>query len=198
VKKEEITMTLDDVLKNAEVKKENGKSKSKVIVLNVDDSIQQSVALYRTLDEQAKSLKTQQKVVKDAIIEKILPIREELMNKQGYQSSVRVPSIDGKSVTAVWSHSYSDIPMELKSQLEELVDDYSKYFATTTEIRVKDCSNETVGRLIELVGAERFGEFFEVDRNIVPTERYTEEFHKLENRELLTTLIKQREPSLKP
>jgi len=190
-------MTINDVLKTAEIKKTNGNGKSKILMLKVSDEVAISASRLRELKTELDSIKAEYGMVEEDFLSEVIKAKEILMKDVGWIPTVKVPDTTGGSVTVIWSHSYSKIPIDNEELLKENVPNYDNYFEQKTEIKVKDVTENTLSELINLVGAENFSRFFEVERWISPTEKFTEDSWKIPSMDNLTGIIKQKKPSVR-
>ncbi len=165
-----------DVLSTA-AKPSEPKSKSKVSVLDVPQEVRELAAKIREVKAALDSADAEFELRKQEIIDAVAPLRAELC-RSGYVSSVRIPDINGLSVSLTWGHKYTKVGMDKKDAIVGIVgDDFEDLFETKTEIKVKEGAGEDKLReLIEAVGPERFREFFDVTQVLAPTARYTDGF----------------------
>jgi len=199
LKKKKEEFSIDDVLSTAAVTKEKSSS-SKVPVLTVAKDLQEKAARIREIKDQLDSLSSEYDVLSSEIVEGIEPLRAGLIRKQGYLSSVKIPDSKGMIVGVTWSSSYTKVPLEMKETLQGILGErYDGYFAQKLVIKVKDVGEDALKELIVTVGPEQFSRFFEVDRWIEPTKRYTEEFYTTldKDRGKLAPLVKQYKASIK-
>jgi hypothetical protein len=93
--------------------------------------------------------------------------------RQEYQSSVKIPTSDNLAVLVVWSGNYKKIAGSKEGELISIVGDkYESYFKTKFAIKVKDLEETELGDLIDIIGADKFAHYFEVDEVIRPTENF--------------------------
>lgn len=189
-------MTISDVLKTAEVKKTSN-GKSKVPMLKVSEEVSAIASRLRELKTEMDSIKAEYGITEEGFLEEVTKAKEVLMQDSGWIPTVKVPDSVGGNVTVIWNHSYSKIPMDNEEILKENVPNYDNYFEPKTEIKVKDVTEDTLTELINLVGPNNFSRFFEVERWITPTEKFTEDSWKLPATENLTGIIKQKKPSVR-
>ena len=193
--------SIDDVLASATVKKES-KSTSKTPVMEVDSQTQAMAQRLRVLKDTIDSNTTEYDALSQDFVAAIDPKREDLINRQGYVSSLKVPDGQGLSVGITFSSSYSKIPIEAQPSIEEIIGErFDEFFIRPMEITVKkDVTDEALKDLIQSVGPERFALFFDVARWLKPNERYTKEFYTAftaPERESLRLHVKQYKPSIK-
>ncbi len=190
-----------DVLNTATVKTET-KGKSKVPVLTVSENVMQLAGEIRELKGQIDSLKSMFDVKEAEILTLVIPERERLC-KSDYQSSIKVPDLDGMTILISWKDQYSKIPIETENNIKQIVDGkYQEFFETDMNISVKkEALNETaLKELIIKIGVSEFSKFFDVERWIKPTNRYTrEQFIALtpEQRQALSLYVRQYKPAIK-
>lgn len=190
-------MTLNDVLKTAEVKK-NGNGKTKIPIIDVPDKVAITASRIKELKAEMDSLKAEYGIVEEEFLAEVGKNKEMFMKDFGWVPSVKIRDYQGGYVTVVWSHAYSKIPTDYEETLKENVPNYDNYFKEKTTIKVKDVTENTLTELINLVGAENFARFFEVERWIEPTEKFTEDSWKMkEAMSNLTGIIMQKKPSVR-
>jgi hypothetical protein len=200
LKKKKEEFSLDDILSSAQTTKEKSSS-TKVPILTVPKETQEKASRIRELKDQLDSLTSEFEVVSAEVVEEINLLRADILRKQGYSSSVKIPDSKGMSIMLSWSANYSKVPIDNKDALKLIAKDrFEGCFGTEIVIKVKDVSEESLKDLIATVGPEQFARFFEVERWIKPTKRYTEEFFTAftdAERERLSAIVKQYKPSIK-
>lgn len=191
--------SLDDALGKAE--KKTSKTKSKVPVLDVDEDTRKLIASFRENVAKEDSIHSEVANQKDDIKGRITPIWES-MSKHGFLSSVRVPDINGDTITLHFKHKYSDIPVENQETLQETFGDnydnmierkLSVSVAITTEDALSDLiltlgyGYATINRIQVAdedeaweLGQEVFSKTMEVKRALYPTQNYTNSFVNLD------------------
>lgn len=177
--------------------KKNG---STVPVIDVPSTIQKKATRLHELKKVVDTATTELNLVSAEIVEAVEPIREALIMKQGYMTSVKLNDTEGDPLTISWTAKYSKVPMEMKDTFDDLLGQKAdELFTNKVEIKVKDVSETTLKELITLVGPQNFAKFFEVAQWMEPTEKYTKEVFNLppSTRETLKTLVKQAKPSVK-
>ena len=200
--KKQSGFSLDDVLASATVKKE-AKSSSKVPVLDVPESVKATASRLRQLKEIIENATTEFDSLSADMVEAIEPMRAELITRQGFLSSVKVPDAAGMLVGVSWSSNYSKVPLDAAASIIEAIGDErtETFFSNELVITVKkDVSQDGLKDLIASVGPERFAQFFDVERWLKPTKRYTEEWYSAfteEERAALSPIVRQYEPSIK-
>jgi len=134
-------------------------------------------------------------------VEQIESLRAAYVVRNGFTSSVKVPDGEGKSVSVTFSSSYSKVPIASMDAVEELAgDSFDLFFRKEMEITVKDVTEESLMELVQAVGPERFARFFAVNRWILPTKAYTEQFYTAFDegqRAALKVVVKPYKPSVK-
>lgn len=193
-----MAINLDDVFSKA-TKKE--KSKTNVVEIPAPDDIKQKVSKFRDITSQIESLTSESKIIAQEISDFVIPEREKLIEKNGYFTSARLFSSSGDSITISFPNKYSKIPLEDYENLQEILHDRtSDFFRKKINISVKeDISEELLQELVTKIGPERFAEFFEVQRWVEPTSRYSTERHLIpkEQREKLDLFVKSSAPVFK-
>ena len=191
-KKKEV-FDLNSILSTASVSKDK-KAASKVPVLSVPKETEALVTEIRGLKDEIDSLKSMFEL-------KEAELREKLC-MSGYVSSVKIPDSENLSVLLSWKDAYTKIAMDATAMIQDIVGDekYPQFFQPDMTITVKDVSEGALTELIKAVGADRFAEYFEVDRSLKPTSRYTTEYFVAftgEQREKLSQYVRQYKPALK-
>lgn len=190
---------VNSIIAGAAKPKTNG-SKSKVPEVPVPPETQELLTEVRKLQEEIKSLKNICEMKEAQLIERVAPIREDLC-LQGYVSSIKMADTENRFSTLSWKDAYSKVDVGNSESLAQIVGSkYPEFFTTALNITVKDTSEDALQELISLVGPEQFARFFEVERNIKPTPRYTTEFFtafKPEERTALRQIVIQYKPALK-
>ncbi len=197
LKKKEKEINIDEVLGQAQ-KKET--PKSKVPILEVSDEVKAQATKIRFLKENIEGLQSELDLVGAEFIEAITPIRTEIMAFNGYISSVKIPDTEGKSITVSWIDNYTKIPFEHKENLQNILGDlYDGYIKTELTIKVKTVDEASLKELIRIVGVDNFSRFFEVERSLKPSTKFTQEQHTLPKtvKDNLAGYIKQYKPALK-
>ena len=193
-------MNLDDVLGKATVTKKNGK-KSSMPTMEADAELRELITAYRQVGEKIESLTAKLKDMGGDIIQKAVTAKEEYMNTNGtFIKSMKVPDSVGGEATIVWSNWYSKIPLDAGKELRDITPNFEEYFEGKLEIKVvKNINEDALKDLVNRVGPDDFGKFFEVERWLSPTDKYHEEQHKLPQgvRDGLRDLVRQRTPSIK-
>lgn len=187
---------INDILNTAKKEK---KSSSKVPIVKVNPNLLAIARRVRELREEMDSAKSMFDLASEDLISSVSSQRSELL-KGGYSSALRIPLDDGE-VNVVWTDKYSKIPESQGGLIGQVVGSkYDNYFETKIEIKVKDVSTESLTELIEAVGADRFASFFEVEKYVKPTTKFTQEscFLPKKQQEKLAELgVKQYKPSVK-
>jgi hypothetical protein len=192
--------SIDDVLSTATQPKE-ARSSSKTPVLTVPEDVMEKVARLREIREELDSLESEWDLLSADTVSLVEPLRADIIRRQGYTSSVKVPDTNGLSATISWSAKYSAVDISNAPAIEAVIGDRaSQFFSRETKITVKDVTEDALRDLIQSVGPERFAKFFTVERWLSPTKRYTEEFYTAFNekeRAALAPIVRQYKPSVK-
>lgn len=198
-RKQEPVFDVNSIIAGAAKPKTNG-SKSKVPEVSVPPETQELMLEVRKIKEEIESLESIFSMKEAQLIEQVSPLREDLC-LQGYVSSIKIPDTENQLSTLSWKDAYSKVDIGNAETLSNIVGSkYPEYFATQLDITVRDTSEASLSELIQLVGPEQFAKFFEVERNIKPTPRYTTEFFtafKPEERTALKSIVRQYKPALK-
>lgn len=189
---------LESILGSAEKEK---KTKSKVQEVNL--SLEHKVKVDKMIE--LKTNITNNETELDLLFQEILSIlekeRNNLIAKNGYFSSIKVSGTNGGNIIVSWKDKYSKIPIQNYDDLKALFDgNLDSYFAKKMTITVKqEISENDLIELISLIGAERFAKYFEVERWIEPTSKFTYEKHLLDEniKNKVELIVKQHKPSLK-
>lgn len=128
--------------------------------------------------KQAHRAKKQAESVMKAAEAKILKLGEkarlEACGDGHFSSSIK---LNDKLILST-QNRYSAIPTDHMGRIEELFDeDAEKYFETTTAVALSPAAladENIVAKLIEAVGQENFGRYFEVKQNVKPTVKFHE------------------------
>jgi hypothetical protein len=192
--------SIDDVLSTAAKPKE-AKSSSKTPVLNVGKDVMEKVARLREIREELDSLESEWDLLSADTVTLVEPMRADVIRRQGYTSSVKIPDTNGLSATSSWSAKYSAVDLSNAPVIEAVIGDRAnQFFTKEMKITVKDVTEDALRDLIQSVGPERFAQFFSVERWLIPTKRYTEEFYTSFNekeRAALAPIVRQYKPSVK-
>lgn len=195
------SMDVNAVLNKAVNDNNSKKKKSSVPVLDVSAEVQKSAGRIREIKAEVDSLTSECKTLASEIVEEVTPLREQTLRHEGYTPSIRIPDNNNKFITITWAHKYSFIPYTQKGELERtFTNKFDYYFEPQNAIKVKDgLGDEKLAELIELVGAERLEEFFDITQTIVVKTTYTEEYHTLpkKKKEQAAIIVKQYSPSIK-
>jgi hypothetical protein len=192
--------SIDDVLSTATRLKET-KSSSKTPLLTVGKDVMEKVARLREIREELDSLESEWDLLSADTVALVEPMRADIIRRQGYTSSVKVPDTNGLSATISWSAKYSAVDLSDAPAIEAVIGDRAnQFFTKEMKITVKDVTEDALRDLIQSVGPERFAQFFSVERWLTPTKRYTEEFYTAFNekeRAALAPIVRQYKPSVK-
>ena len=189
---------LDSVLGGA-AKAPTTKSKSKTPIIEVPPEIQEKAARLRQIVEQMDSLESEQGKLEAEVIPVVDAARLELCRK-GYVGSVKFAGSDGLYVGFSWKDQYSKIDPAHEGELRQATGDgYDRYFEKGVKITTKQNTPEKLRELIQLVGPDRFAEFFSVEQWLMPTKAYTEESYRLsdEAQAALALFVRQYKPTLR-
>jgi hypothetical protein len=191
---------LEDVLASATAAKE-AKSTSKTPVLTVGEEVSGMAKRLRELKDEIESKTSEFDSLSADFVEQVEPLRAAYVVRNGFTSSVKVPDGEGKSVSVTFSSNYSKVAVASQGAIEELAgDSFDLFFKKEMEITVKDVTEESLMELVQAVGPERFARFFSVNRWILPTKAYTEQFYTAFDdgqRAALKGVVKQYKPSIK-
>jgi hypothetical protein len=191
---------LEDVLASATAAKET-KSASKTPVIEANEELSGMAKRLRELKDDIESKTSEFDSLSADFVEQIEPLRAAYIVRNGFTSSVKVPDGEGKSVSVTFSSNYSKIAVASQGAVEELAgDSFDLFFKKEMEITVKDVTEESLMELVQAVGPERFARFFVVNRWMLPTKAYTEQFYTAFDegqRTGLKGLVKQYKPSIK-
>ena len=191
-------VNLDDILGQAQ--KQETKGTSKVMILEVPQEVKEKVTRIRELKRMIEGLETEYDLLGAEVTENVKGTREMLMHKNGYMSSVKIPDTNGESITIAWIDNYSKIALDKRDMLKNILKGmYDDYVSTNILIKVRDVDENSLRELVNMVGAENFPRFFEVERWLRPTSRFTQEQHTLEDeiRVQLLGLVRQYKPAVK-
>jgi len=166
-------MGVGNILKKAAKKKT---SKKKSTTPDVDlPHLKDAISKWKEgskMEKDGKAMRSQAEGV-------ILPEAEEervkvSMGDGSYHSSIK---INGE-VTVSTQNRYTKIDTENEDEIREIVGDkYDQWFKEQTKVSLKPAllnDEEAMGKIIKAVGEENFGNLFDVEQTIVPTEV----FHK--------------------
>jgi hypothetical protein len=146
--------------------------KSKTPILPVSFEIKELAKEVREAKEAADSAQTLFEIKAQELLMAVTDMRRDLC-RQEYQSSVKIPTSDNLAVLVVWSGNYKKIAGSKEGELISIVGDkYESYFKTKFAIKVKDLEETELGDLIDIIGADKFAHYFEVDEVIRPTENF--------------------------
>ena len=191
---------LEDVLASATAAKET-KSASKTPVIEANEELSGMAKRLRELKDEIESKTSEFESLSADFVERVEPLRAAYIVRNGFTSSVKVPDGEGRSVSVSFSSNYSKVAITSQAGLEELAGDaFDRFFKKEMEITVKDVTEESLMELVQAVGPERFARFFVVNRWILPTKAYTEQFYTAfdeEQRAALKCVVKQYKPSIK-
>ena len=192
--------SIDDVLSTATQPKEAKSSKTPL--LTVPKDVMEKVARLREIREELDSLESEWDLLSADTVALVEPMRVDLIKRQGYTSSVKVPDMNGLSATISWSAKYSAVDLSNGPAIEEAIgkDRAHQFFTREMKISVKDVTEDALRDLIQSVGPERFAQFFAVERWLSPTKAYTEQFYAAFNekeRAALAPIVRQYKPSVK-
>jgi hypothetical protein len=193
--------SIDDVLSTATQPKE-AKSSSKTPLLIVPKDVMEKISRLREIREELDSLESEWDLLSADTVSLVEPMRADLIKRQGYTSSVKVPDTNGLSATISWSAKYSAVDLSNTPTIEAAIgkDRARQFFTGEMKITVKDVTEDALRDLIQSVGPERFAQFFAVERWLSPTKAYTERFYAAFNekeRAALSPIVRQYKPSVK-
>ncbi len=183
--------------------KKTDKKESSVQAMSVDTDTQATAEELALYIKELKNAEAGKATAIDNLLAVILPVRAGMIRQFGYGSSFKIGLSTGKDLIASWKHQYSKIPTEADELLRKEFDaDMEFYFIEKMAISVKQeamtdqhLENMMTGKLTP----EDFPNYFEVQRWLVPTERYTHEYVRFsEERKLVCDrVIKQYAPAFK-
>jgi len=170
-KKESAAIDVNSILKGA--RKAETASKSKVPVIETTQEVKELAAEVRKLKDEVDSSTTLYEAKSADLVSAVTPLWEKLC-LTGYQSSLKVPTPEGTLVGVTFSSNWIKISPDREETISGIVGEkYERYFNAVNVIKVKgDLSNERLTDLIKRVGPEDFGEFFEVESQIKPTDAF--------------------------
>lgn len=192
-------INLDDILSGAEKEKKTAKSKVPEIELPLEQRLK--VDKIRTLKAEIDNNETELELLFNDVLKSAEQERNKMLSNNGYFSSVKVYGTNGESIIISWKDKYNKIPLQNYNELKELLSSNTdNYFEKKMTIKVKEeIAEQDLKELILLIGADKFSKFFEVERWIEPTSKYTFEKHLFDEkiREKLDLIVKQYKPALK-
>ena len=193
--------SIDDVLSTATQPKET-KSSSKTPLITVPKDVMEKVARLREIREELDSLESEWDLLSADTVALVEPLRVDLIRRQGYTSSVKVPDTNGLSATISWSAKYSAVDLSNAPCIEAVIgkDRAAQFFTREMKITVKDVTEDALRDLIQSVGPERFAQFFAVERWMSPTKAYSEQWYTAfseKERTALAPIVRQYKPSIR-
>jgi len=191
---------VESILEGAAILAESKPSKSKIPILTVSDAIKKLAKRKKEIVDKLSTLQAEDEIVSADIIAGVKEPYGAICAKV-YTSSVKIPTEDDSLITLTWKSAYKKIATDKATDIKEVVgENYDRWFNKVNEITVKDTSPEFLTKLINLVGKEKFAEFFEVVQTIVPNATFTEEKWRLlssEKRGQLDQVVEQYKPSFR-
>ena len=155
--------------------KEKKKSKSKTPIIEVtDEKVGAAMVGWKDAKEREKDANAERKMLEEVILPLGVEERRDLIQgTKEHVTSVKLKT-DDVTITMKTSKAYSAISPDIEDDLEEIFgDDYERLFVTHTAIQFKEAFTsdpETLQKVIEAVGADRFAEVFDVTQTIKPTD----------------------------
>lgn len=178
---------LKSILRSAQ-KPEPATAKGKTPVLDVSSEIRELATQASQYKKDLDTADAKFKEVSKRLTDLVNPLRLELAKRE-YTPTVRVPTLDGLSVTITWSGNFYKITPDSESQIIKIVGEqaYPEYFKSKFVISATDKTNEEIYKLFGWlapddseqglsIGQERFQEWFTVDEVIRPTERFVHDY----------------------
>lgn len=143
-----------------------------------DESLAPNIESFYEAKKNEKTAKAKARKAEQLIIEKATEQRGTWCSSQGrYESSVKMEA-GGQKVTIKFPNRYSKISTDEKDALEEIFgDDTDRYFQerTTVELTPEAMADEEfVGQIMEALGEEKFGRYFNVEEHLEVSKHYHE------------------------
>ncbi len=165
-------LDVDQLLAQAAQAKKPAKGKSKAPVAELK-TLEKPIAQWLKAKQDKANAEAAMTDAEKDIIPAALGARKEACRAAGkFDSSIVVNG----ALQVSWQNKYSNIPLEEKPTLDKAFgDDVDKYFTKTTEIKLTEKAvndPETVRKIIEAVGIEKFKEVLEVKQVYKPTEAF--------------------------
>jgi hypothetical protein len=144
-----------------------------------DDSLSPNIDAFYQAKKNEKTAKAQARKAEQLILEKATARRGDWCASQGrYESSVKMEA-GGKKVTVKFPNRYSKIPTDEMDSLAEIYgDDASRYFKEKTVVELTNEAlndEEFVNGVMEAIGEEKFGRYFNVSEHLEVAKAYHED-----------------------
>jgi hypothetical protein len=142
-----------------------GKSKSKSKVPLIDDKeFREKVDEVIELNSKLKDAESSYKLAESVVLARV---RQEYDTNKGANPSYKIQGTK-KAVLVSFKNQFKQIPLENKSVFQEVLkEDFSKFFTEVYELALKDTSVAKIQEIIDLVGAEKFKEVFEIKKSYI-------------------------------
>jgi len=166
---------LKNILKKAAKSDSGSKSKSKTPEVDRPD-LNEACDKWLEAKKMAKDAEALQAQAEGVILPEAEEERVKASQGGGEcQSSVK---INGKITVSVQSR-YTNISTDHEDTIRKVVGDkYDEFFKEKTEVSLKSSlleDEEAMGKILEAIGEDNFGKFFDVKQNIVPTKAFHEQ-----------------------
>jgi len=193
-------ISMDDIFESTE--KKVPVKKSSVPILKVTEDLSKKADKLIELQQTIDSATSEFAAVKKEVIDAVGPMRENICAHEGYISSVKVPTTNGADgVTATWVGKYTGVAYEKREDIRKIIGErVDEFFEVSSTVVMKADAMDKLMEFVKSIGIDKFKEFFETKRSLVPKEKYTTEFFTtftVGEQADLRELVKQYEPSLK-
>lgn len=144
-----------------------------------NEALHQNIKDFLDAKKQAKTAKANIARAEGAIIDAAEKARIDNCTRTGkYESSHKVSASTG-TVTVKFPNRYSKIDPEDEDSLKEVFGeaDYEKYFHEETEVVMTQAAMDDekfIEEMIETLGEEKFGRYFDVSTHLAPKKNYHE------------------------
>jgi hypothetical protein len=144
------------------------------------ENLHQNIADFLDAKKQAKTAKANVARSEGAIIEAAEKARIDGCTRSGkYESSLKVSASTG-TVTVKFPNRYSKIDSGDEDALKEVYGeaDYERYFGEQTDVTMTQAGQDDekfIEDMIEALGEEKFGRYFDVTSHIAPKKTYHEQ-----------------------
>lgn len=143
-----------------------------------DESLAANIGAFYEAKKTEKTAKAQMRKAEQLILEKASKARGQYCQDNGrYESSVKM-SADGQKVTVKFPNRYSKISSDDMDAINEIFgDETERYFkektsVTMTEVAMND--EKFIDEMIETLGEDKFGRYFNVEEHIEVAKSYHE------------------------